>query len=210
MYGQTSYVAFRTFVGIDPKVHAASQKHLGLGEVGLFDKAAKGLRQGGKVRRRGRKFKPAIARFGAVGADAEGDKLPGQGGRRGGLNGVAEAGGFGDHMVRRGHQHQRAGRTSLKRQSGCADGGGGVFGRWFDQDVGGDNFKRGQLLDHDEAEVGGSDNCRRGKTGAKQASRRGLIKALVTRQIDELLGVGLARQGPEPRAGAATEEDWMN
>ena len=137
-------------------------------------------------------------------ADAEGDELSCGGGRRCCLNSIAEMRGVGDHMVRRCHQHQRAWRAGLKRQSGGANRGGSVLGRRFDQDVGGGNFKRGELLDHDEAEISGGYDRRSRKPSARQTPRRGLIKALVPYQLNELLRVGLARQRPKPRAGAAT------
>ena len=82
-----------------PQLHAASQKRFGLGQIGLFDKVPERLRHGREIRRGRRKLKPAIACLGSVGADAEGDDLSGGGGRRCGLNSLAEAGGIWDDMV---------------------------------------------------------------------------------------------------------------
>ena len=88
-------------------------QHRGRGRaVRLFDKARKGLRGFGcGVCIRG-KLKITIARFGPRGRDAECDQITSLCPRNGRLHRLGKGITIGDHMVRRGHQHQRL-RISL-------------------------------------------------------------------------------------------------
>ena len=194
-----------------PQVHAVGQERLGLGGVGFLDEALERLRHRSEIGTRSlAQLEPAITGFGPLRRNAEGHQLAGFRSRRGGLDGGAEPCSVRDDMVRGRHQHQGAGRARFKRQGTGQDGGRGIACFWFDQGGGGGDLDPGQLLGDDEAEIAAGDHCGRGVAIAREAPGRGLEQALLAGQLGELLGVGLARQGPKPRTGAAAKDEGMN
>jgi hypothetical protein len=65
-----------------------------------------------------------------------------------------------------------------------------------------------QLLGDDEAVLGVGDDQRRGEAGRVAGAAGGLLEhSLGPGERQKLLGVGLAREGPEPGAGAAGEQN---
>ena len=115
--------------------------------------------------------KPAIARLGPVGADAEGHDLPGFGRRHRRDDRIPEGGIVRDNMIRRCHQHQRTGFSGVQFQGPGQDRGRGVAPFWLDQRGGGTGLGPGQLLGHHEAVIGGGDHRRRGKARPRQPPR---------------------------------------
>ena len=193
-----------------PQVLAARQHQGGGGGVGLFDKAVQGLREGGEIPGRGGQFQPAIADLGPVGTDAEGDQLASKGAGHGGLHGVAKLGVVGDDMVGGGDQHQGTGVGGVKRQGGGEDGGGGVAALGLDDHGGGVQGDVRQLFGHDEAKIRGGHHQRRTEPLGGKAPGRGLKQAFSAGQGRELLGKAFARQGPQPGARAAAQQDGVD
>ena len=63
-----------------------------------------------------------------------------------------------------------------------------------------------QLFGHDKAEAVAGDGQRGGKPVARHAPGGLLEQALIAQELRELLGIALARQRPEPGAGAAAKQ----
>jgi hypothetical protein len=167
------------------------------------------LHGGGAVLRGGADV--AVARLGAVGHHAEGDQLAllreaGAGDQRG-----AEGVGIADDMV--GGQHQQHGVVALLAvlQRG---GGGQRHGRrrvaadGLEQDGRGLHAGLAELLGHQEAMfLVAHDDGIGEPVEAVEAAERGLQHGVLAHQRQQLLRIQLARQRPEPRAGAAREDD---
>ena len=100
---------------------------------------------------------------------------------------------------------------SRMRKNACSKNcGGGVFCLRLNQDGTQVNSHFLQLLANDEAEVGVCQgNVRRKLNGLRCCEPKGTLleQRRVSRKLTELLWVGLARQWPEARPGAAREQD---
>ena len=110
-------------------------------------------------------------------------------------------------MIRRRDQHQPVGVAIFEPERRGQHGGGGVAPLGFDQDRAGIDPRLGQLFGHDEAEVRVGQHQRRGKAFARKPFGRGLEQGGFSHQRHELLGIGFARQRPEPCPRATTEKN---
>ena len=126
---------------------------------------------GRSLRRLWREFQPAVARLGAVGANAEGHNLPIERGRRCRLNCCPERLCVGNYVIRWGDQHEAVTflasrplpRRKWRRQ--CCGLRAQLESLWC-------NLNGGKLLDHHETEVGAGHNGRRGKAVPDRRARR--------------------------------------
>ena len=152
------------------------QHRMGRVGVGLFHEAAQ---RGGSVAWVPVQLQIAIAGLGAGRLDPEGDDpaLPRKG--KALVHGPAEGFGVGNHMVGRSDQQQRVGVDFRLMQGRGQNRGCGVATRGFDQDGGGGDPDLGQLLGHDEAEIGVGQHQRLGVARPGQALGRGLEQRAV-------------------------------
>ena len=98
----------------------------------------------------------------------------------------------------------------MRKNAGGEYCGGGVFCLRFDQDGTGVNSDFLQLLANDEAEVGvRQGNVLRKLNGLGCCEPQGTLleKRRLPQKLAELLWIGLAREWPETRPGAAREQD---
>ena len=136
-----------------PRMTPVCQHRLCAGQIGLFDKAAQGLRHGREIGGGLRQFQPAIARLGPIRLDAKGDNLPRLRRGHGCQNRRAKLRVLRDHMIRGGDDHQGP-RFGLVQQQGCGQNGGrGVARFGFDQGRLRRRANGGQLIFHDKAKV---------------------------------------------------------
>jgi len=150
----------------------------------------------------------AVTGFGFVSDDAKGY----QSALRGRFSGESYPGMEGsriaDHMVSGQHQHQRiivVSQGMERRQRDCRSR---VAAMGFEQNTVRSDAKLVQLLGHDKAVIFVADHQGRKNIQASQPLHGFLNQRVVRRQGQKLLGVGLARLGPKPRAAAAGENYW--
>ena len=90
---------------------------------------------------------------------------------------------------------------------GQRDGGRGVASDWLEQDGRGRKLHLAQLFGHEEAMRFVANNNGTGGIGESREPRGGLLDhGALAGERQQLLGQELARQRPEPRAGAAGED----
>ena len=100
----------------------------------------------------------------------------------------------------------------MRKKAGGENCGGGIFSLGLNQDGARVNSHFLQLLADDEAEVGVRQcNVRRKLNGVRCYEAQGTLleQRRVPHKLAELLWVGLARQWPKARPGAAREQDRM-
>ena len=194
-----------------PQKSTRGQHRLGPCDIRLFDKVQQRLRHRRKIISwRGRQFQPAIAGLCPIRPDAEGHDLPCLCRMRCCAHGRAEPHGIRDHMIRRGHQHQRPGDLCLQRKSSSDDGGAGVARGRFDQDHRRINAGRCQLLGHDEAEVRPCHHHGPGKSRPRQPACRGAKQRVGPQKLCKLLGIAFPAQRPKPCARTAAQQHGMD
>jgi hypothetical protein len=113
-----------------------------------------------------------------------------------------------DHVVRGQHQQQRIGAIGLGLQGRGGDRRRSVAAHRLEQQGRGRHAHLAQLFGHHEAVLLVSHHDRRPGAGQPgQALPGGLQQRLLAHQRLELLGMGLARQRPEPGTGATGQQD---
>ena len=174
--------------------------------IGLFDKSRKRHRRATAIGG-GRQPQIAIAGFGPVRRDAESHEPALTQQVHPGPHRLPEGRRIGDDVIGGGDQQHGLGVGCRHMQGGGQHGGGGVAPHRFDQDRTGVDADRGQLLGHDEAQVvmRHDDGWREIRT--RKPPRRGLQQAVLPGQPRELLGIGFARQRPEPGACPSAEKN---
>ena len=121
-----------------------------------------------------------------------------------------------DHMVRGQHQQHRIDRAGLRGdalEGGVRrqrDGRRGVAAEGLEDRGARLDRQLPQLLGHQEAVRLVADHHRRGGGEAVQAQHRLLQHRALAGQRQQLLGIKLARQRPQPRTCAAGENDWSD
>ena len=152
-------------------------------------------------------FDVAEARAGPGRLDADGHQRAGLlGGGRGGGEVALERRRVADDVVGRQHDHRRAGIAPRDPADRQRDGGGGVALGGFGDDV----LRRQvrQKLAHGGLLVlVGEDEDPLGRHEALEAGQRIFEQTLVGEQIEKLLGLGAAAQGPETFAAATGEHE---
>ena len=181
----------------------------GVGDIGLGGRQVGFLDEGGDLADRagsGLGADVAVAGLGRGGRDAEDHQGSCLGGRRAGGDGGAQGGRVG-HPGVGAEQQDELGAGLSGGQRGDHGGRAGVAAlRLEDQQARGDID--GRQLFADQVGVGGvADHHRRGEGFAGEAHGGVLDQGARAAQGMELLGLGAARQGPEPRAGATGEQD---
>ena len=133
-------------------------------------------------------FEIAIAGFGPVRADPEGDE---RAVLRCGLtfgHGGEERRHVADHVIGRRHQHQIVPRALRLKVQGCRQNRrGGVACGGFQKHRGRVDAQIAQLFERHEAEIRGRQHQRRGEARAPEALRAGLKQAFIPQQTGELL-----------------------
>ena len=195
-----------------PQILARGEHLRRLRRIRLFDEADQIdgviIRIGGR-----RQLQIAVTGFGAVGGDAEGHDLALRDRRKPAHDGRAEGIGIRDRVVRGRDQHDRIGLMRHQIQRRRQHGGGGIAALRFDHHSAGIDADLLQLFDHDEAEIRAGHHQRRGKMlpfgrGFGGEAQGGLLEQrLLAQKRGELLGIRLARQGPQPGARAAAEKN---
>ncbi len=196
-----------------PQEIARCQHLAGAGGIGLFDEALEGDGRAAAIRL-DREFKISVAGLGAFGGDAEGDQTALLDGAQPLRDGVPKGVAILHRVVGGGDQHDPVRVGGRDIEGGGEHRRGGVAAHRFEQDGAGIDADLGQLLGDDEAEIRIRQDHRGGEIhipdSAGQPERRGLEKRHVANQLDELLGVGFARQRPEPGAQSAAENNRIN
>ena len=189
-----------------PQHLAAQQQLLRALGVGLFDEASDGMAAVGAG---GTLFDVAVARAREGRQHTEGDDRALAGGVGRTAHHLREGAGVGDVMIRRAEQHQL--RRIDGMQGGYRHGGRSVAGARLQHDGAGELGAAQRVAQH-ETVVFGADQHGAG-LGVRQ--RRHPLQgereqALAVDQRHELLGKRLARQRPQPRAGATTQDDGLD
>ncbi len=113
-------------------------------------------------------------------------------------------------MIGRQHQQQRVAvfvlRIGARDQRGDRDRRRGIAADRFEHDPRLRSADHAQLLGDEEAMVFVGDDQRRGLGQRRDAAPRGLQHGVIADQRQELLGVGLARQRPQPGSGPARQQ----
>jgi hypothetical protein len=147
---------------------------LGRRGIGLLDKA----RDGKHALRGGQRpvaLDIAVAGFGALRMDAEGDEMAGARGGSSACDGRVKRGGIIDRVIGRHQQHQRLAVTLGKRQRGDAGGWRGVASDRLEQQPLRRDVDLAQLLGDDKAVLLIGDDERRGKARRGRDPQRGLL-----------------------------------
>lgn len=154
-------------------------------------------RSGGRA-----EFEIAIAGLGVARLDPEGDhgllRRLVERGEEGGVERLLVR----DQMVARRDEQGRARMLCFDVEGGGQDGGGGVAGHRLDDEPRAACAYGRDLVGGDEAQCIIGDHHRRGVARPLHA-QQGLLKQAglgLAEQLDELLGIALARQRPQPRA----------
>ena len=188
-----------------PEIFAAGEIGLGRRQVGLLDETFDGARA---AFGRSRRLDIAVAGFGRRRHDAESDQGPLLRRRQGGQHGGPEPGFVANHMIRGQDQQHRIIARGHRLQRGHGDRGRRVATHRFEQEGGRCRPDLTQLFGHDEPMFFvGHDQGRLRARQAAQAQCRLLQQRMLADQGNELLRIGLPRQGPEPRAGTAGQQD---
>jgi len=115
--------------------------------------------------------------------------------------------GVGDGGIRRHDPEQGRGRLLVREQRRGGDGGGGVAAFRLEQDGRAGDAAGAQLLGHQEAVRLVAHYDRRQEARTHGAAGGLLQDGPLPDEGPQLLRIGLARQRPQPRAGAAREDD---
>ena len=186
-----------------PEIFAAGDIGFGGCLVRFFDEAQHVAHA---LARRG--IDVTVARFRRRGHDAEGDQITGLGRFHRNQHRGAECSLVRNHMVGRQYQQHRVVATLHGAQRSHGDGGGRVAADRFQDQRGRRGADLAQLLgDHEPVFFIGNHQRRIGARQAAQSQPGGLQQGFLAQQRQELLGMRLARQGPEARAGAAGKDD---
>ena len=111
----------------------------------------------------------------------------------------------GDHVIAGHHQQQRVGVGARHRKR---NRGSGIARHGLDQKRW---LMRAHLIAHRGDMTGAAQDDRRREPGVGGRALDGLLKqAFGAGQRQELLGTLAARFGPQPRSGAAAEDDGLN
>ena len=125
---------------------------------------------------------------------------------------LAKRGAVGDDMVGRHHQQHRVGAIRRCRQGGQREGGCGIAANRF-QDHRARLAHQSQLFRDDKAVllVAHHHRCRQIEPDdALGAAHRGLQQRIVANQRQQLLGILLARQGPQAGTGATGQDNGQD
>jgi hypothetical protein len=188
-----------------PVIAALCQVTLGGAAVGLLDEALQRAHPGRDL---AAGLDVAIAGFRQRRHDAEGGEFAVSGGGHRCGDGAREGAHIQDHVIRGQHQQQGIAAPmpgDLQRRQ--RDGRGGVARRRLEQDAG-CAAGAARLFRHQEAVLLARHHQRRaGLRDFAQAQEGLLQQRTLAGQVEKLLGMQLARQRPQARAGAAGQQD---
>lgn len=192
-----------------PEVFARIEVAPGGGGVGFFSKAGDAV---AAMRVRSAALDVAVTGFGPVGHDAKGDHgalaSHGVGLHHGGVQG----GPVSDDVVGGHGQQDGVCVTFARLQGGQGQGRSGVAARRFEQDARVCDTHAHQLPSGQKTVLCVADDDGRSiqhhaVRQAVQAQRRVLQHGVFTRQGQKLLGIGLARERPQARAGTTAQNN---
>ena len=117
----------------------------------------------------------------------------------------------GDHVVGRLHQHQCAGIAREQPERRRRDGGRRIARHRLEQDSLRHDADLAKLLVDEEAMLLVADHQRRRIAHIVECAGRGVLQQrAIGDERQELLGIGCARQRPEPRARSTRQNDRMD
>ena len=189
-----------------PQMPAALDEALCRSRIGLFDEAAQ--RQHARRTLQGAaRLDVAKARLRSGRPHAECDDPPHLGRHYRQRQRRMQGWHVGDRSVGRHDPQHRAWALLLGQHGGGGDGGGAVAAGRFQQNTRAFDMRRTQLLRRHEAMRLVAHHDGRREVGPLRPQRGGRQHGLAAGQRPELLRIGLARERPEPAAGAAGEDD---
>jgi hypothetical protein len=190
-----------------PQVAALGQHRLRGPKVGLLAEAFQRHRRA--VLGRAVELQVAISRLGTVRSGAERHESAGSGRFRAAQHGPAKGLDVTDDVIGGRHQNQRLGGV-LEHQGRGQDGRRRVTADRLDHHACVPQAQVGGLVGGQEPERVTGHHQGGGETFGGEPRQRHLVERLVRDQGRELLGICLARDGPQTCAGAAAKDDRMD